>query len=127
MRFTLLANAEGLKIWYAQGQGKGGALLPVVPIKALIVHQYRRNQRENSVLHQTTVYAVTDSKGMALITRALGPSIPMLARKSVMQMQMFFGALAWYLEKNPDRAESMFKAALVKQVPITPVSRSGGN
>jgi hypothetical protein len=115
MKFYLLANAEGLKVWLAEGQGKAGPLMPVVPIKAVIVHQYKRRMQEGTVTHKTTVYAITDSKSLTLLTKALGPSVPMLARKSVSQMQMFFGALAWYLERNPDRAESIFKAAMVQK------------
>ncbi|MEY4395753.1 MAG: hypothetical protein RL595_3002 [Planctomycetota bacterium] len=127
MKFCLLANAEGLKVWLAEGQGKAGPLMPVVPIKSVIVHQYKRRMQEGTVTHKTTVYAITDSKSLTLLTKALGPSVPMLARKSVSQMQMFFGALAWYLERNPDRAESIFKAAMVQKNPeasfVVPASR----
>ena len=39
----------------------------------------------------------------------LGASAPHLAEQYVGQMEMFFGALAWYLDQHPEQAEVMLK------------------
>ncbi len=115
INFYQIVDRDGCKIWYAHGVGKPTALLPAIPIQAVIVLQYQESVINKSVKHQMTVYAKTDSKAALIITKALGASMMGMPEKTVGQMQMFFGALAWYLERNPERAENLLKATLVRK------------
>ncbi|MSR31278.1 MAG: hypothetical protein EXR99_07220 [Gemmataceae bacterium] len=114
MEFRLLLAKKGLRVWHASGNGKLAPLLPAVPVEALVVLHYQAEKGER-IKQQLTVYAKTDSKAAALITRVLGASVPMATQKVISQMQMFFGAMAWYLEKHPERGENLLKAVLVTQ------------
>jgi hypothetical protein len=54
----------------------------------------------------------TDSQAAALITKLLGSSAPKLAEQCVGQMEMFFSALAWYVERHPERAGTLMSGLL---------------
>ena len=43
----------------------------------------------------------------ALATKLLGSAGPKMAEQCVSQMQTFFGALAWYMHRYPDRAATL--------------------
>jgi hypothetical protein len=50
----------------------------------------------------------TDSKATALATRLMGDSAPKTAERFLGQLQMFYAAMAWFLDQHPDKAEKMF-------------------
>lgn len=115
IQFHLITDRDGLKVWYAHGVGKPAALLPAIPVQAVIVMQYQESVINKSVKQQMTVYAKTESKAAAMVSKAFGSSTTGMMEKTVGQMQMFFGALPWYLERNPERAENLLKATLVRK------------
>ena len=57
--------------------------------------------------HQADMFLHTDSAGAALATKLLGAAAPKMAEQCVTQMQMFFGGLAWYVHRYPDRAAAL--------------------
>jgi hypothetical protein len=59
------------------------------------------------MFHQADLFLQTDSQAAALITKLLGPSAPKMAERCVGQMEMFFSALAWYVERHPEQSETL--------------------
>jgi hypothetical protein len=108
---TVLRTTEQ-RIWYAEGRIKPGVLLPPVLVRAVVVVQFHEGWDRSghpAVRHQMHLVLRADSHAVALATRLLGSSAPHMAEQYVGQMEMFFGALAWYLDQHPDQAEVLFK------------------
>jgi hypothetical protein len=106
-------KAPGVQVWYAQGKVKPSPVLPLVPVRAVVVLRYSRiaGRGESAQMHhQADVFVHTDSKAAALATRLMGPAAPRMAEEGVSQMQMFFSALAWYCERYPERAQMVLEA-----------------
>jgi hypothetical protein len=117
-------NAPGLQIWYAEGMATPGPILPPVPLRAVVVVRFAESSalsplvREGEphgktlMFHQAELFMQTDSQTAALITKLLGPSAPKMAEQCVGQMEMFFSALAWYVERHPERAQTLLSGLL---------------
>jgi len=117
-------SVPGLQIWYAEGTATPGPVLPPVPLRAVVVLRYAESSalsplvREGEphgktlMFHQAELYMQTDSQAAALITKLLGSSAPKLAEQCVGQMEMFFSALAWYVERHPERAGTLLSGLL---------------
>jgi hypothetical protein len=100
------------RIWYAEGRIKPGVLLPAVMVRAVVVVQFHQGwdgSGHPAVRHQMHLVVRADSRAVSLATRLLGSSAPHMAEQYISHMEMFFGALAWYLDQHPDLAEVMFK------------------
>jgi hypothetical protein len=112
------------RIWYAQGIVRGGVLLPAVPVRAVAVLRHAETRDEGNrplMSHQLSLYALADSKAASLAKRLFGASIPRLADQYVVQMELFFSALARHLQRHPDQVEPLLSDA----VRLTP-SPTGG-
>src|SRR6266851_4118370 len=119
-----VSAVPGLQIWYAEGTATPGPVLPPVPLRAVVVLRYAESSalsplvREGEphgktlMFHQAELYMQTDSQAAALITKLLGSSAPKLAEQCVGQMEMFFSALAWYVERHPERAQTLLSGLL---------------
>ncbi len=101
-----------LRIWFAEGKVKPSAVLPVVPVKALIILRHVDAKMPDGsmvVQHQTEVVVHTDSKVANAATKLMGQSAPKLAEQALGQLQLFFGALSCYLDRHPERVETLFR------------------
>jgi hypothetical protein len=110
--WEVVYDSPEVRVWFAQGKVKPSAVLPPVPVRAVVVlrHSKAREQADGTVMfQQADVFAHTDSRTAALVTRLMGPSAPRLAEQGVEQMQMFFSALAWYCQRYPERAASLLE------------------
>jgi hypothetical protein len=110
--WTAIHTGPNLHVWFAEGQVKPGVLFPMVPVQcvAMIRHGIVKQDEDGATIqHQADVFAYSDSKTAAVVTRMLGPSVPRLAKQGVGQLQMFFGALAWYCHEHPDRADKLLR------------------
>ena len=117
-------SAPGTQVWYAEGVATPGPVLPAVPLRAVVVLRYAETSALSSLLpegqargrtlmfHQAEVFVQTDSQTAALIAKLLGSSAPKLAEKCIGQMEMFFSALAWYVDRHPERAETLLSGLL---------------
>jgi hypothetical protein len=106
-------QAAGLRVWYAEGTVRAGLLLPAVPVRAVVVLRYAegRDELDRTVMgHQLTLFAHADSRTASLATRLLGASVPRLAEQYVQQMELFFSALARYLQRHPEQAEQLLSS-----------------
>jgi hypothetical protein len=104
---TIHRGAE-LHIWYAEGKVRPGPILPLVPVKALVVMRHKNGRNADGatqVEHQADLYVQTDSKTAAVVTRMLGPASQRIAEQGMGQLQLFFAGLSWYLDRHPDRAD----------------------
>ncbi|HEY7152337.1 MAG TPA: hypothetical protein VH575_00115 [Gemmataceae bacterium] len=108
---TVLRTARQ-RVWYAEGRVKPGLMLPSVPVRAVVVLNHQEgadNDGKPAVRHQMDLVLHTDSRAVNLATRLFGASAPRMAEEYVGQMEMFFGALAWYLTEHPDKATALFE------------------
>ncbi len=97
-----------MQVWYAEGRARPGMLLPTISMRSVVMlrhHAHVDTAGRPRIRHQADVFIQTDSAAAALVARLLGPSVPRLAEQGVTQLQLFFSALAWYLERHPERAE----------------------
>jgi hypothetical protein len=106
-------QSDELRVWHAEGQVKGGPLMPTVPFQALVVLRHVNGKDEKGrtvVRHQADLILHTDSRSAQVATKVLGPTAPRLAEQYVTQMEMFFSALPWYIQRHPERAEELLSA-----------------
>jgi hypothetical protein len=109
-----------LRVWYAEGKVKPGALLPSVPIKAVVVLRHAQGcGRDGGPLmqHRADMFLRTDSAAVALVSKLFGASAPRLAEQCLSQLEMFFAGLAWYVHTHPDRADAILSGATGQQRP----------
>lgn len=106
-------SGQAGRIWYAEGQARPGAHLPLISVRAVAV--LRCNKRRESdgrtfVTHDVDVYMQTDSKAAALVMRLIGPAAPRLAQQGAEQLLLFFSGIARHLEAHPDQTFSLLKS-----------------
>jgi hypothetical protein len=117
-------RARGTQVWYAEGVATPGPVLPPVPLRAVVILRYAETSALSPLLpegqahgrtlmfHQAEVFVQTDSQTAALIAKLLGSSAPKMAEKCIGQLEMFFSALAWYVDRHPERAETLLSGLL---------------
>ena len=106
---TVAKNGEG-RIWYAEGKVKPGALLPLVPVKAVAVLRHgvkKDDSGESTIRHQVEVFLQTDSRAANLVMRLVGPAMPRMAQDGAEQLLLFFSGIARYCEKHPTKAAGL--------------------
>jgi len=103
-----------MRIWYADGKVRPAALLPLVPVQAVVVLHYSHEaghaspeERRVWMHHQAELYLRTDSRTAALATALLGASAQRLADQYAAQLEMFYSALAWYLDQHPEQVNDL--------------------
>ena len=105
-------QARGMRIWFAEGKVKASAVLPLVPVKALVILRHTEGKAADGsviVQHHSEVVIHTDSKAAAAVTKLMGQSAPKVAEQGLGQLQVFFSALSCYLERHPERVEALFR------------------
>lgn len=109
-----------LRIWYAEGKVRPAPLLPLVPVKALVLLRHSEGSTRDGapvIRHQADLFLRTDSATASLASKLMGPSAPRMAEQALAQLQMFFAGLAWYVHKHPDRAEGLLAVEPVSRQP----------
>jgi hypothetical protein len=120
LRWWAVLRGVAMQVWYAEGSAKVAGVLPLVPVKAVVVlhHQHGKNAEGRAVIrHQADMFLQTDSKTAALVARLMGPSAPRMVEQGAGQMEMFFSALAWYFDRHPARAETVLAGILPPDSP----------
>jgi hypothetical protein len=101
---------DRLRVWYAEGISRPALLLPTVPLRAVVVlrHDERHEGLAKPLLeHQADLYLQTDSRTALLVARLLGASAPRMAEQGLVQLEVFFSALVWYLDRHPERTSAL--------------------
>jgi hypothetical protein len=108
---TVLSQPD-LRVWYAEGKVKPGPLLPLVPVKVVVVLRYTEillPDGKVGLQHQTDMAIHTDSKTALVVTKMLGPSAQRMAEQGLGQFQFFFGGLSFYLSRYPEQAAALMR------------------
>jgi hypothetical protein len=108
-----VCNAPDVRIWFAEGKVRPGPLLPLVPVKAVVVlhhHDSRAADGAAVMQHQSDLFVHTDSRTAAMMTRMLGPTANRAVEHGLGQLQLFFSGLSWYLDRHPEQAGALLKA-----------------
>jgi hypothetical protein len=103
-----------MRVIYASGQVKAGMLLPKVAVQAVVVVHYDEDGRvaeRTTMTHQAEMALRTDSKAVSAAARLMGASAQRVGEQYMGQLQMFYSALAWYLDQHPDEMEGLLKGA----------------
>jgi hypothetical protein len=104
--------STGQRIWFAQGKVKPTALLPAIPVKAVVVLRYTDSKAADgtaTITQQAHVFVHTDSKSAALVTKMLGNSSQRIAEQGVDQLQLFFSGLSWYMHRHPEQSHALLR------------------
>jgi hypothetical protein len=112
LTWELIHQAPGMRIWFAEGKVKASSVLPLVPVKALVVLRYTEGKTAEGasmVQHHSEVIIHTDSKAAAAVTKMMGQSAPKLAEQGLGQLQIFFSALSCYVDRHPERVDTLFR------------------
>jgi hypothetical protein len=112
LHWQTVVQTSRQRVWYAEGLVKPAPLLPASTVRAVVVLHFANGddaEGRMAVRHQMDLWLHTDSRALALAARLFGASAPRLAESYIGQMEMFFGALAWYLSDNPNRARDLFQ------------------
>jgi hypothetical protein len=113
VNWETVLRENGLHVWYAYGKVRPGPMLPMVPVRVVVVLRYLDKSSADGapvLQHQADVYLHTDSKTATFIARMLGSSSTKLAEQGLAQMQLFFSGLSWYLFQNPAQTETLLRA-----------------
>jgi hypothetical protein len=98
------------RVWYAEGSVRVGPLLPRIPLRAVVILYITEGHDAKgrpAIRHEGELVLHTDNRMVALAARVMGVSAPHAAEEYVAQIQMFFAALAWHLDRHPDKAKSL--------------------
>jgi hypothetical protein len=128
MRWDTVLRTPHQCIWYAQGKVRPGPLLPSVLVRGVVVLNFVEgtdSEGHPAVRHQMDMVLQANSHAIALATRLFGASVPRMAEQYVGQLETFFGALAWYLSKHPDKAAGLLGQAPSSQSPSAPAGSYG--
>src|SRR5262249_35064543 len=120
IRWDTVYRSPTLRVWLAEGVVKPGPVLPAVAVQAVAVIRCGagRDGQGRPVAHQQgDLYLHTDSKAVALAAELMGQSAQELAGQAVGQMELFYSAIVWYLDRHPERAEVLLAAGLPANAP----------
>jgi hypothetical protein len=115
-----------MRVWFAEGKVRTGALLPLVSVQVVVVLRYTQDQDaagRTVMRHQAELSLFTDSRTAALVARLLGSSTQRMGEQYVGQLEMFYSALAWYLEQHPRAAEALLAEPDPSTAATPPVER----
>ncbi len=107
-----VASDNNLRVWLAEGSVKPNTVLPLVPVKAVVVLRYGEVadiEGAANLQHRTEMYIHTDNKTAALVTKMMGPSAQRLAEQGLGQFQFFFSGLSFYLGRHPDQIQVLMR------------------
>ncbi len=113
IHWDTVVRTPRMRIWLAEGSAKPGPFLPSVSVQAVAVLRFsegRDSLGRPIIQQQGDLYLYTDSKAVALAAELLGQSAQDLAGQAVGQMELFFSAIIWYLERHPECTQFLLAA-----------------
>lgn len=125
IRWDTVLRTPRIRVWLAEGSVKPGPLLPAVSVQAVAVIRCCESSDGSGrtmLFHQGDLYLYTDSKAVALAAELLGQSAQDLAGQAVGQMELFFSAIVWYLERHPERTDTLLTGVAAKNDEARPTN-----
>jgi hypothetical protein len=116
-------RGPGIRVWYAEGKVRPTAVMPLVPVKAVVVLRHRETTSAAgapAIRHSSDLFVQTDSRAAAAVTKLMGQSAPRLAEQGLGQLQLFFSGLAWYLDRHPEHAAALLREGEVESAVSIP-------
>jgi hypothetical protein len=105
------------RVWYATGKVKAAPAAPSIPVQSVVVVKHKRRIEKDGValfVPSVEAYMHSDSKAANLILRVLGPTVPNVAEQAAGQLLDFFGGIAAFVQKHPERADELLAPAKSK-------------
>ena len=105
-------QGPGIRVWFAEGKVKASSVLPLVPVKALVILRHSEGKTSDGITyvqHHAEVVIHTDNKAAAGVTKLMGQAAPRLAEQGLGQLQLFFSALSCYVDRHPERIDTLFR------------------
>jgi hypothetical protein len=123
LHWETVYRSPRLRVLFAEGQVRPAAMLPLVPVQAVLLLQHLEGTDgagKPLLKHQAELLIHTDSKTAALIAKVVGTSAPKFAEQYVAQLQMFFAALPWYIDRHPEQRNALLAGVLPDGSPLRP-------
>ncbi|MFO0812989.1 MAG: hypothetical protein U0796_07205 [Gemmatales bacterium] len=101
LRWRLIAAGQNNRIWFAEGAGRIGPLLPTMTIRALVFLHFqdvKGTDGRTGIKHRIEILVHYDSN--ALINKLTNLSAVSTGKKAVQQMELFFSGMAWYVTEH---------------------------
>ncbi len=111
--WEVICRGSGYRVWFARGKVRAARLLPLVPLRIVIVLRHKETESPRGyavVQQQSEMFLKTNSRAIAAATRMLGQSTTRAAEGGLEQMQLFFSGLSRFLGSHPSAAESLTRA-----------------
>jgi hypothetical protein len=112
--WTVVHQTPRMRVIYASGHVKPGMLLPRVAVQAVVVIHYTEDGQvteTTTMKHQAEMAIRTESRALSAAARMMGASAQRVGEQYMGQLQMFYAALAWYLDQHPEQADGLLKGA----------------
>lgn len=112
VHWRTICNERELRVWYAEGSVRPAPLLPLIPVRAVLVMRHAdqgKSKGRSYLVHQTEVFVITDSRAAAVAAKALGGSVARFTEQGLHQLEFFFSGLVWYLDQHPERLAKLFQ------------------
>lgn len=109
LRWHLIATGPLSRIWYAEGSGRIGPLLPTMTIRAIVFLNFQDVKGTDGrvgVKHRIELIANYDSN--ALVNKLTKMSAESTGKKVIQQLEMFFSGMAWYVTEHNDWSRKTF-------------------
>ncbi|MFL5342840.1 MAG: hypothetical protein ACJ8F7_22120 [Gemmataceae bacterium] len=109
-----VATGPTARVWYAEGQVRAGAVLPLIPVRVVVVlrHDYLNESTPAAkVRHQVDVFAHADSRAASIVARLFGGATDRVAEQSAEQLLLFFSMLSKYVAEHPEKQERVLAPA----------------
>lgn len=110
IRWQAIHASPELRIWYAEGHVRPALLLPPLTARAVIVLRFAKSQDaagRNVIQHRADLYVHSDSRTAAIAAKLAGSSVARMGEQFIGQVELFFSAMAWYLDRNPEMAHAL--------------------
>jgi hypothetical protein len=113
--WSTIVRTPQLRVWYAEGHVRLGALVPSIPIQFVVVVRHNLPNAEiGQIQHQVDIFCHADSRAVNLAYRIVGPTADRMAQEAAEQMLMFFSAMSSYVTQHPEQTERLLAPAQVR-------------
>ncbi|HMO34510.1 MAG TPA: hypothetical protein PKA06_00570 [Gemmatales bacterium] len=110
MRCELIAADDTNRIWYAEGSGRIGPLLPTMTIRALIFLHFqdvKGTDGRTGIKHRLQILVHYDST--TLVNKITNMTAESAGKKAVQQLELFFSGMAWYASEHNHWCRNTFQ------------------